>query len=414
MIWIALIVPLIGAGILFVWFREKLTWWELLIPLGACLIFTFIFKLTVETVQTSDTEYWGDLGVRAEYYEYWSTWVDRTCSRQVACGTETDSKGHTRTKYCTEYYDCSYCDENPAHWELVTRSGKSYSISESKYRELMARWNSQPTFKDLRRRIDKHWRCGEDGDMYYVTWNGDPYTSEPTSSSHRYENRVQAAHTAFDFPEITIEEKKLYNLHDYGEVKGYYQNCLLGLEKVKWVSQAERDTLTRMLSYINGDLGPKKELRTWVLVFQDQPELAASMQEALWKGGNKNEMVICLGLSSKTNKLQWVKAFSWTPNRALLVNLREDLMETERFSSSKITEVLKKDLPAFERKHFREFSYITVDPPMWAIWVTFIVTLLVAAGCCYWAVVNEFEADKLKPWKTVTRWSNGWKKNHWR
>ena len=404
MIWISLIVPLIGAVILLLFYRDKITWWEVIAPIVACLLFTFLFKLTVETVQTSDSEWWGDLGVRAEYYEAWSTWVEETCTRSVPCGT--DSKGNTQ--YCTETYDCSYCDDTPAKWYLVKSNGKKISISQDKYNELMQRWHSQPSFVELNRSINTHFSCGQDGDMYYVSWNNDPLTSEPVSEEHSYENRIQAAHTAFDYPNVTPDDIKQYGLYDYPKLDGYTQPAVLGLDKVQWISERDKDTLQKRLMFFNGLMGPRKQLKVWVLLFQDKPELSANMQEALWKGGNKNEVVICLGVSSHTNYLQWVKAFSWTPNRRLLVNIREDLMHSNVFSQSKIYSILSNDLQQFERKHFKEFSYITVDPPSWAIIITFVLTIAITFFICRWAVVNQYSADKYKPWKTVTEWRRKW------
>lgn len=399
MIWIALIIPLVGAIVLFVGFRNKLTWWELFLPLAVCLVFTTIFKLTVEKVQTSDTEYWGDLGIRAEYYEPWSSWVSKRCSRQVACGT--DSKGHT--KYCTEYYDCSYCNDNGPRWTLVKSRGGSFSITRKKYDELTARWKAKPSFVELNRTIRHHFSCGEDGDKYVIEWNRQPITAEPTSETHSYENRIQATHTAFDFPEISVKDDSLYNLFEYPEVDGYNVSTLLGTEKLVWMFPAERDSLQRLVKYLNGDMGPRKQLRIWILTFVDKPSVAAKFQEAKWKGGNKNEMVICMGVNSKNRNIEWVSPFSWTPNRTLLVDLREDLMTTKKFSCKKIYGVLQTNLESFERKHFREFSYIEVDPPIWAIIVIFIITILATVGTCYWAVVNDNVADKHKPWKSVQR-----------
>jgi hypothetical protein len=130
------------------------------------------------------------------------------------------------------------------------------------------------------------------------------------------------------------------------------------------------------------------------------------MQEAYWKGGNKNEMVVCIGLSSRTRDLQWVKAFSWTPNRTLLVEIRENIMNTKKFSGKALYEVLRRDLEGFQRKQFKEFSYITVDPPSWAITVTFLITIIITVAACYWAVVNDLVHDKDNPLKTVFSWEN--------
>jgi hypothetical protein len=118
------------------------------------------------------------------------------------------------------------------------------------------------------------------------------------------------------------------------------------------------------------------------------------MQESYWDGGNDNDLVVCIGLSSATNHMQWVKAFSWTPNREILVNLREDIMNIDMFNPERITAAIDKNMKDFERKDFKEFNYVTVDPPTWAIITTYIITILLTFGLCYWAVVNNIVTDE--------------------
>ncbi len=52
----------------------------------------------------------------------------------------------------------------------------------------------------------------------------------------------------------------------------------------------------------------------------------------------------------------------------------------------------------YKRKDFKEFSYITVEPPTWAKWVTFIVTFIVTVLLCWWAITNQIDSvyDPLK------------------
>jgi hypothetical protein len=44
----------------------------------------------------------------------------------------------------------------------------------------------------------------------------------------------------------------------------------------------------------------------------------------------------------------------------------------------------------FQRKHFREFSYISVEPTMTAIWVTLVITILITVGLSIYTVKNRF------------------------
>jgi hypothetical protein len=89
-----------------------------------------------------------------------------------------------------------------------------------------------------------------------------------------------------------------------------------------------------------------------------------------------------------------------------LVEIRENIMNTKKFSGKELYEVLRRDLEGFQRKQFKEFSYITVDPPSWAITVTFLITIIITVAACYWAVVNDLEHDKDNPLKSVFSWEN--------
>jgi hypothetical protein len=47
----------------------------------------------------------------------------------------------------------------------------------------------------------------------------------------------------------------------------------------------------------------------------------------------------------------------------------------------------------YKRKDFKEFSYVTVEPPTWAKWTTFFITLIITALVCWWAIVNEVDSE---------------------
>ena len=379
-IWICLLIPLIGAFVLLRWFKHTLTWWEVLIPSVACFIFILIFKFTVEKVQVSDTEYRGSIIVEARYYESWETWVRRTCYRTVKVGKSTT----------TVPYDCSYCDHNPARWTVINSLGEEYSINEKYYNYLIKIWKATPSFVELNRRIVYHFGCGKDGDMYRIVWNKDPLSAKSTTSSNSYENRVQAAHSAFDFLDVTEEDKKRYKLFDYPEVDGWHQETVLGLDSIPSVSKEKVALFKQMSDYINGEVGPKKHARVYFLFFTSPDQIAGSMQEAYWDGGNGNELVVCIGIDPKTQNLRWVKPFSWTPNRRVLPDVREEIMEVGTLDPLQICRAVEVIvLKEYKRKDFKEFSYLTVEPPAWAIWVTAIITALITFFISRWATMNE-------------------------
>ena len=97
-IWFALLIPIVGAIVLAIFFPKLVTWQRLVIPFAGSILLILLMKFIGESIEVRDTEYLGQLGYKAEYYEAWETYVYKTCTRSVACGT--DSKGNT--KYSTE------------------------------------------------------------------------------------------------------------------------------------------------------------------------------------------------------------------------------------------------------------------------------------------------------------------------
>lgn len=385
-IWFCLFIPIIGALVMLKWFRKNLVWWEVIVPALVCFIFILIFKFTVERVQVNDTEYHGAIITEARYYEYWETYVHRTCTRTVSCG-----------KNCTTTvsYDCSYCDENPEHWTVVNSLGNEFSVSKEYYDYLTKKWNDRPEFVELNRDIDDGgFGCGQDGDMYVVKWDGKPMTAEATTTDHWYENRVQAAHTAFDFVDVSEEDVKTYGLYDYPQLDGFKQETILGMDSAKWITKNQINRMKQWGKFLNGHLGVKKHARIYFLFFVDKSMLSGNMQEAYWDGGNDNELVICIGLSSKSKSIQWVKPFSWSPTGRIIPDVREGIMRNPEFNVDKIANSVWYNVDKeYQRRDFEEFSYITVEPPTWAMWVTFFITLIITAGVCYWAIVNDIDGS---------------------
>jgi hypothetical protein len=381
LIWLCLLIPLIGAIVLLKWYKHTLVWWEVLVPLVSCFFFILIFKFTVEKIQTSDTEYKGALIVEARYYEYWETYVRKTCYRTHKVGKTT----------VTTSYDCSYCDHNPEHWTMINSLGQEFSITKEHYEKLRKLWNSTPQFLELNRNINtSFFGCGQDGDAYVIRWNLNPLTSRSTTESNTYDNRVQAAHSAFDFLDVSEEDVKRYKLFEYPEIKGNTQENVLGLDSMPYIPKNKIDTFKILAHYLNGKLGPEKHARIYFLFFEAKDQLSASMQEAYWDGGNDNELVICIGIDPKTQNLNWVKPFSWTPNRQVIPEIREEIMGIGKFDpvaiSNRVEGVVRSK---YKRKDFREFSYLSVDPPGWSIWVTAILTAIITFLLSRWAAIND-------------------------
>lgn len=378
LIWCSLIVPICTAIVLYVWFKHKTLWWELLIPTGVSLLLVLAFKLSVEKIGTNDTEYWGGWVTNSYYLEDWNEYVHQTCE-----STSTDANGNTTTTT----YDCSYVDYHGPQWGIIDSNGINISISQEKYGQIKRTLGNE-SFQDMHR--DYH---TNDGDKYYCTFNinKDPVNKViPVTTIHNYENRVQAATSVYKFREVDeADKKKLFN---YPSITDYfYTSTILG---------GKYPEVQTKLNRFNAMYGAKKEVRVWLLLFRGGTEDLGVLQENYWKGGNKNEFVICLGLN-QDNSFSWAYVFSWTPEKECVINTRNWLHENLAGKQVGQKELLgfanwlePELVKGFKRRDFEEFSYLTVEPPLWSVIMTFIVTLLVNVGISFWIVVNEFEDGK--------------------
>jgi len=374
----ALLIPILTAFVLYVFFKHKTALWEFLLPLGVSIILITIFKLGSEGYRTSDTEYWSGYVTKTEYFEDWNERV--SCSHPKYC-TRTVSNGNGGTK--SESYQCGYqhlydVDYHPEYWSITDNNGIKKTINKKTYNRLVKSFGNE-RFVDLSRSYHT-----DDGDKYLSKWGGNDKTLECVVTKHSYENRVQASDDIFNFQEVDTFDINHYGLYDYPEVKGYQQTNLLG-------KHSDWENMNRKLEILNARLGRKKQLKVFVLLFDNKLKEAAFKQEAYWKGGNKNEFVICVGLNEGGN-VTWCYPFSWTEQMITKVNVRTFVEEQKTFNLGATIDYTYKTLDEnFVRKPFADFSYLTVNPTGWQIFWAFLVTFLVNIGLSIFIIRNDID-----------------------
>jgi hypothetical protein len=225
------------------------------------------------------------------------------------------------------------------------------------------------TFSDMHR--DYH---SDDGDAYVTEWNNKFDTVQPVTMTHNYENRVQASNSVFNYKELRDREKVgLYSYPDRDVLNTptVLPNGIPGSEN---------------LEKMNALLGEKKQVRVWLLVFNNQPREISKRQEAFWKGGNKNELVICVGMNN-SREIAWTEVFSWTKREDFKVSVRDYLQAQKTLDIKSLTPWLTKEIESkWERRQFKEFSYLTVEPTPWAIGITFFLTFVVSIASIVYIV----------------------------
>ena len=377
-IWFALIIPPIVGAVLYYNFHRKIHLGELALLVGAPVLLIIISKFLVEALQTQDTEYWGGWTTYSEYYEDWN---ERVPCVHPEYRTEhyTDSEGRSQTRqvYVGQQhpYDVTY---HPEHWDLHTSNGERLSIRKGRFEFLAKRFGNRK-FVDLHRTYHTN-----DGDKYVATWTKTDETFDPVVTKHSYENRVASSDSIFNYPEVEESTKKDYGLYDYPALNGYKQRAILG----PGGGQADL-----RLRYWNAKLGRLKQVKMFVCVYQGQPKQAALEQESYWKGGNKNEFISCVGID-KEQKVKWSYVFSWSESDGLKIRARDYLMGQEKLDLTAYVNWLAPEVRKdFVRKPFADFAYLTVEPPGWAVFLVYLLTLLACGGLGAYVVLNEIDAD---------------------
>lgn len=382
-IWFAILIPILTVLILVVGFRKKVALAEYLTFLVP-VVLVVVFKLIADSCQISATEYLGGWVTKAEYYEEWNEKVAcRHPKYKTVHHTRTVGSGKNRhtESYTTQEFDgyrhAYDVDDHPPYWQILDSNGNKFSISTTQFGEYCQRFGNK-TF------VNMH-RCYHtiNGDKYETLWDQKPETLESTTVTHTYENRVQASDSIFKFPKV---DPKTYGLFEYPGVNGFKQSCILGNGGATMLEGEKR------LDYFNATLGRSKQVRMFILLFYDKPMQAAIDQMNYWKGGNKNEFVLCIGVNADMEP-QWCFPFSWTEVEILKVEARNFVMGQKTLDLVAVANHVGQGVnDKWVRKHFKDFNYLTVEPPEWAIWTTYIVTVVLCIGLALWAVLNRADA----------------------
>ena len=344
---------------------------------GVSIGCVFASKAIIEHSQVTDNEYWGGWVTDVRYYEDWNEKVSCTHPKYCTRTVMRDGKSHTQRYQCgyQHAYDVAYHSE---YWNLRGSNGESINIKESQYNKLVKQFGVKPSFVDLKRRYHTN-----DGDMYKAPWGGQIEKLEAVVTKHSYENRVRVSSSSFAMEEPPEEIFEEYDLFHYPKIYDRYkQQAILGYSD----SKAEK-----LFQDINALYGHKYEFKTFVTVFKNQPREAGLYQEQQWQGGNKNELNIAIGIDD-VGQVKWCHVFSWTEEPQITVDTRNFVTAQTKLNLVDIANFLHERVPEqWVRKHFSEFSYLTVEPRTHHIVIAFIITFLVNFGIAVFNVKNEID-----------------------
>lgn len=367
--YLAYTIPLLFVILGYIFYSHKIHFLEAIGQLLIPSIFILTFKFFAIQSLTDATEYWTTYTKKVEYYEAWDEYIHQTCTRTVSCGENCTT---------TQTYDCSYVRYHDEKWVIVDNYNINHSISKKEYDRIVKKFKNEE-YVDLNR--DYHYN---DGDKFVSTWPGTEETMEIVCTEHIYENRVQASSNVFNFPEISEEDFIQYGLVDYPQVVNYKQKHLLN-----W----DDPIIERKLEIVNGKLGSFKEVKIFFIIYTEKDRLSARYQEWYWKGGNKNEFIVTIGVDSDEN-IQWSYPISWTENQKLKINVRNFIENKEKLDLEEIVNYVEKEVyNNFERKKFSDFNYLTIEMTNNQLIWLFIICFILSGILAIIFIKNDFDCD---------------------
>lgn len=339
--------------------RGRLPHWTMLIGFTVGFIITIIVYQVNFNQQTKDYEHYQYLISKVELFEEWDEWISQQCPYQCNCQTRT--VGKTTTTTCqTCYRDCSYRKYHPEHYVAIAdyvfkgkNRQKKFEISKESFVNLRKRFATKPLEIDLNRDYYKI-----DGDKWVVKWDGSEKSFCDWVERHTYVNRTQASDNIIGYSDVTVKNIKKYRLYGYQNHSGFYDDPIYG------DFDGQFKHASRTLAYINALYGSKYEFRCHILLFKTDKR-AGKLQEALWKGGNKNELNICIGINDDY-EVQWARPFSWSKKHYLEVEVRDLILNQKKLNLLQVVKYLQKEVPRkWKRREFKEFEYLEVGIPVW-------------------------------------------------
>ena len=369
------IIPFLVSVFLLFFFRKKVVWWEYIVMIAVPIVVSLIVRLIMVSYNNTDTEYLGDYITKVRHYDDWDEWVHRTCTRTVKSGKTT----------ITQTYDCSYRQYHPERWSYFDQDGEEHWLFyEEEFDEIVRRFGTKMIFVDMHRRY-----YTKDGDAQEYRWNGSEKTAWPVTHSHKYTNKLQNSRSIFNFEEIDKEYADSIGLYDYPPIEKYDQNPILS-HTIKLPKNQED-----ALRYTNGFYGKKHQFRVFVLLFENKDIEISEKQRSYWKGGNKNELVVCLGV--KDNKVDWCNAFSWCDVPTIDVKTETYFTQNDTLDLKAYSDLLRESLDNGEwvRKNFEDFSYLKPELSLTQqIWIL-VISILLNVGFAIFVIKNNFENEDL-------------------
>ena len=370
MIAFAYIIPIISCLLLHLEFDYDGAWttylWIILFGEGTVGLLHWLFYC----FHTSKTEYLGAMVTDIYHEESWTELVE-------VKETKTDNRGNS---YTVTRIEENYHKEK---YYFHTTRGTKFNTDYDFYSYVRDLWRLPRT--NLRW-TGSHIKGGVRYGTAYEMSDFDCFEREnpknwvPITESNSYTNKVQASNSIFKFEKITDKEASELGLLKYPAIYSHDAPCVLSND-IHVTPQVDE-----LFRKFNARFAPEYQMRLYILLFDTSKGVAISeLQRAYWQGGNKNEFVVCIGMSTQ-GMVKWARAFSWADEQSKEIETAQWLMQHPKIDWSEFYTWLRWNLRDWKRKEFKDFDYINITLPLWQVISIYVLSVAESALALYIAV----------------------------
>ena len=309
--------PLVAKAI----WRETYTWGEVGIQLGGGFAVVFLGWHFGIYSQVARTEIWnGEITGKEQ------VWV--SCSHSYQCNCRQVTRGTGKDATTTTECDTCYEHHFDYDWEVYTSVG-NFEIP---------RIDRQGVFTPPR------WAKVQKG--------------QPAAREHTYTNYVAASKQSL-FNKTAQDFNYLPDVPKYPRVFDYhYANRVLPV----MVALPDLPLWQTGLAELLKELGPKKQANITVVIAGTPDQNFRHKVEAAWEGGNKNDVVVLIGVVPESLEILWADVITFggnIGNEALAVSLRNTLLEqgtVDRMQT--LTAIGNHVRDGYNRPQMKDFEYL--------------------------------------------------------
>ncbi len=327
-----------------IWRPTKFSWLEAGTQFVLSLICIVGLYMGGKYMEMTSTEFWtGTVQSKTHEDDWYQT--------SYCCATDSDGN-------CTS---TCYTDHYTREWYLKTTVG-----------------NIRTSY------IDSEWRMRRDSFSSDNYWNG-AYKGEACSVTNMYLNYVQAAKFSLHNRSGTNKEYlEAGLLPEYPQIHGIYKlHRVLDLG----VGVPQIDGWRLALDDHMKTLGGLKQINIFVVfVPTTNPSYTAAL-EAHWRGANKNDTIIVVGMDKSTQIVGMIDVITWAKSSTYKINLIAELMDFAKISGIQNNGVIDHDgflkivnditVSDYDRRPMEEFIKLKdeIDPPFWVLVLCMILAI---------------------------------------